>query len=114
MSMNFLNLTSLIGFGSSKREEGAKMFMNEELSKINNAGKHSPGPIYNFNEDPIKYKNQPNWGFGTDERKFGANAKYDFYENVGFYDDPVAADHARKPACAAPKIGTEPRVSKFN
>ena len=38
-------------------------------------------------------------------------AKYDFYENALFLDDPVNADQNRKPRICAPKIGTEPRVS---
>ena len=37
--------------------------------------------------------------------------RYDFYENNMFLDDPMAADLTRKGRCAAPKIGTEPRVS---
>ena len=36
--------------------------------------------------------------------------KYDFYENAIFLDDPISADHTRKPKCTAPKIGTEPRM----
>lgn len=36
--------------------------------------------------------------------------RYDFYENNMFLDDPMAADLTRKGRCAAPKIGTEPRV----
>ena len=39
-----------------------------------------------------------------------SKAKYDFYENERFLDDPIEADHARKPKCLAPKIGTEPRM----
>jgi len=42
----------------------------------------------------------------------GDKPKYDFYENAMFLDDPMNADIARKARCAAPKIGTEPRVSK--
>jgi hypothetical protein len=38
-------------------------------------------------------------------------AKYDFYENAMFLDDPLQADLSRKEKCKAPKIGTEPRVS---
>ena len=37
--------------------------------------------------------------------------RYDLYENNMFLDDPMAADLTRKGRCAAPKIGTEPRVS---
>jgi hypothetical protein len=40
--------------------------------------------------------------------------RYDFYENNMFLDDPMAADLTRKGRCAAPKIGTEPRVSFFS
>jgi hypothetical protein len=40
--------------------------------------------------------------------------RYDFYENNMFLDDPMAADLTRKGRCAAPKIGTEPRVSCFH
>ena len=38
--------------------------------------------------------------------------KYDFYENALFLDDPIQADLNRKGRTCAPKIGTEPRVSK--
>jgi len=38
-------------------------------------------------------------------------AKYDFYENDRFLDDPIEADHTRKDRCLAPKIGTEPRFA---
>jgi hypothetical protein len=37
--------------------------------------------------------------------------RFDFYENNMFLDDPMQADLSRKGRCAAPKIGTEPRVS---
>ena len=53
----------------------------------------------------------PNWGFGTSERMSKDKPKYDFYENAMFLDDAPQADLSRKPRCAAPKIGTEPRVS---
>jgi len=36
--------------------------------------------------------------------------RFDFYENNMFLDDPMNADLTRKARCAAPKIGTEPRV----
>ena len=83
--------------------------MSEELSKNLNAGKHSPGPVY-FNEEANKYDKAPGWAFGTADRPFGAKAKYDFYENAGFLDDPIGADHSRKERTLAPKIGTEPRM----
>lgn len=38
--------------------------------------------------------------------------RFDFYENNMFLDDPMQADLTRKARCAAPKIGTEPRVRK--
>ena len=44
----------IFGFPQSKREDGEKIYLGE-LTKINNTGKCSPGPIYNYNED-IKYK----------------------------------------------------------
>lgn len=80
-----------------------------ELTKTNNAGKQSPGPIYNY-QDQIKYQKPPGWGFGTSEKMGSDRPKYDFYENVGFLDDPTSADLARKTRCTAPKIGTEPRM----
>jgi hypothetical protein len=43
----------LYGFPQAKRDDGAKVYMGE-LTKLNNAGKNSPGPIYNYQED-IKY-----------------------------------------------------------
>lgn len=52
----------------------------------------------------------PGWGFGTAPRGYSDKPKYDFYENVGFLDDPLSADASRKDKCLAPKIGTEPRV----
>jgi hypothetical protein len=39
--------------------------------------------------------------------------RFDFYENNMFLDDPMQADLTRKARCAAPKIGTEPRVSIY-
>ena len=39
----------------AKRDEGAKLFMGE-LTKTDNAGKNSPGPIYEYH-DQIKYDN---------------------------------------------------------
>ena len=80
-----------------------------ELTKTNNAGKQSPGPIYQY-QDQIKYTKPPGWGFGTADKMGGDRPRYDFYENVGFLDDPMTADLARKEKCKAPKIGTEPRM----
>jgi hypothetical protein len=37
----------------AKRDDGAKLFMGE-LTKTDNAGKNSPGPIYMF-QDGVKY-----------------------------------------------------------
>ncbi len=50
------------------------------------------------------------WGFGTAERMGKDKPRFDFYENNMFLDDPMNADLTRKARCAAPKIGTEPRV----
>lgn len=80
-----------------------------ELTKLNNAGKQSPGPIYEY-QDEVKYSKPPGWGFGTSERVGEDKPKYDFYENAAFLDDPLEADASRKPRCKAPKIGTEPRM----
>lgn len=44
----------MFGFSQAKRDDGAKVFMGE-LTKLNNAGKQSPGPIYNY-KDQVKYK----------------------------------------------------------
>ena len=52
----------------------------------------------------------PAWGFGTSDRMGKDKPRFDFYENNMFLDDPIQADLARKERCAAPKIGTEPRV----
>jgi hypothetical protein len=41
--------------------------MSEGLARINNAGKHSPGPIYGV-EEKNKYDNAPGWAIGTAER----------------------------------------------
>jgi len=37
----------------AKRDDGAKLFMGE-LTKTDNAGKNSPGPVYMF-QDQVKY-----------------------------------------------------------
>ena len=37
----------------AKRDDGAKLFMGE-LTKTDNAGKNSPGPVYAF-QDNVKY-----------------------------------------------------------
>lgn len=91
-----------------------------ELTKTDNAGKISPGPIYLYN-DGIKFDNvriiilniwffiwfqAPNWSLGTEVRIGEDKPKYDFYENALFLDDPVEADLSRKARCLAPKIGT--------
>jgi len=96
----------------AKREDGAKLFMGE-LTKTDNAGKNSPGPVYMFN-DQIKYDNAPGWSMGTEVRVGEDQPKYDFYENALFLDDPVEADLGRKPRCKAPKVGTEPRFTGSN
>lgn len=83
------------------------MFMGE-LTKTDNAGKNSPGPVYSY-QDEIKYDNMPNWSMGTEVRVGEDKPKYDFYENALFLDDPIEADINRKHRCLAPKIGTEPR-----
>ena len=80
-----------------------------ELTKLNNAGKLSPGPIYNYT-DQIKYQHPPGWSFGNAERQASDKPRYDFYENAAFLDDPISADLSRKPKPLAPKIGTEPRM----
>ena len=101
----------VFGFSQAKRDDGEKVYMGE-LTKTNNAGKQSPGPAYQY-EDEIKYKKPPGWSFGTSERANNDKAKYDFYENAIVFDDPIAADEARKPKALAPKIGTEPRVRTY-
>jgi len=40
-------------FPKAKRDEAAKLFLGE-LTKTDNAGKNSPGPVYQYN-DEIKY-----------------------------------------------------------
>ena len=40
----------------------------------------------------------------TAEREFGAKPKYDHYENVGFYDDPVEADRGLRANFFCPLI----------
>jgi|DEB0MinimDraft_12_1074336.scaffolds.fasta_scaffold63879_2 hypothetical protein len=46
-------------FPKARRDEIGKLYMGE-LSKKNNAGKTSPGPCYNFN-DEIKFDNVSNF-----------------------------------------------------
>lgn len=91
------------GFPQAKRDDGAKVFMGE-LTKLNNAGKNSPGPVYNY-QDEIKYQQvififikicihnyniqPPGWSFGNAERSGSDKPKYDFYENAAFLDDPL-------------------------
>lgn len=79
-----------------------------ELTKTDNRGKNSPGPVYIY-EDRQKYDNAPGWSMGTEVRIGEDKPKYDFYENALFLDDPIEADISRKARCLAPKIGTEPR-----
>lgn len=43
----------IFGFPQAKRDDNAKVYMGE-LTKKNNAGKMSPGPIYNYT-DGVKY-----------------------------------------------------------
>jgi len=38
-----------------------------ELTKLDNAGKMSPGPMYGYT-DEIKFQKPPGWSFGTAER----------------------------------------------
>jgi len=40
-------------FPKAKRDDGAKLFMGE-LTKTDNAGKNSPGPVYIY-QDQVKY-----------------------------------------------------------
>jgi len=98
----------LFGFPQAKRDDVAKIYLGE-LTKLNNAGKNSPGPVYNY-QDEIKYQHPPGWSFGNAERVGVDKPRYDFYENAAFLDDPLQADATRKPRCKAPKIGTEPRM----
>jgi len=72
-------------------------------------GKKSPGPVYQFEEN-IKYRSDPQYGFGTEPKLDEIKPKYDFYENDMFLDDPINADLKRKKRVCAPKIGTEPRM----
>ena len=43
------------GFTQAKKDDGAKIYMGE-TTKNNNAGKQSPGPIYNYTVEAVKYK----------------------------------------------------------
>jgi hypothetical protein len=96
------------GFGSSKKNDADKVYGGEEMAKTANLCRHSPGPIYKYNEED-KYKKLPKWGFGTDTKMKPTKPKYDFYENDRFFDDPIEADQNRKKKVLAPKFGTEPR-----
>lgn len=82
------------GFPQAKKEDGAKIFINEDLAWTNMASKHSPGPIYDVRDDKLKYQKPPQWGFGTSTKLGAIKPKYDFYENERFLDDPIEADHA--------------------
>ena len=70
-----------------------------------NAGKHSPGRIYKY-EDQIKFEKQPGWSVGTEVRVDEDKPRNDFYENVLFLDYPIETDISLKPCCLAEKIGT--------
>ena len=83
-------------FPKADKNDGDKVFLSEEMARNANACKHSPGPAY-FYDDPTKYAKQPNFGFGTSDKIAQVKPKYDFYENDRFIDDPIEADHARKP-----------------
>ena len=107
------NTAPIYSFPHAKKDDGEKIFISEEMARNANAAKHSPGPAYTY-EDMIKFGNAPNFGFGTASKMAPLKPKYDFYENDRFIDDPIEADHTRKPRCAAPKIGTEPRMQNLN
>ena len=96
-------------FPQAKQADGDKIFLGEDLAKTVNAGVHSPAPIYDGEDQPFKYQQEPAWGFGTAPRMSESKPRYDFYENERFLDDPIEADHTRQERCKAPKIGTEPR-----
>eukprot|EP00356_Strombidium_inclinatum_P002412 CAMPEP_0170479560 /NCGR_PEP_ID=MMETSP0208-20121228/753_1 /TAXON_ID=197538 /ORGANISM="Strombidium inclinatum, Strain S3" /LENGTH=178 /DNA_ID=CAMNT_0010751981 /DNA_START=16 /DNA_END=552 /DNA_ORIENTATION=+ len=99
-------------FTKAKRDDGAKLFMGE-LTKTDNGGKNSPGPVYIY-QDQVKYDCPPGWSLGTEVRVGEDKPKYDFYENALFLDDPIEADLSRKNRCLAPKIGTQPRFHGTN
>lgn len=101
-------------FPQAEKKDGDKVYLSEDLARTSNACKHSPGPIYDVRDDKLKYSKKPAWGFGTGPKMTETKAKYDFYENERFLDDPIEADHARQPRCLAPKIGTEPRMPAQN
>ncbi|CAI2375506.1 unnamed protein product [Moneuplotes crassus] len=96
-------------FPHAKKDDGDKVFIDQEMAKTQFASKHSPGPVYVY-EDGTKFDNAPNFGFGSGPKMEVSKPRYDFYENDRFIDDPIEADHARKKKCLAPKIGTEPRM----
>lgn len=94
--------------GKASRETQAKVFLGE-LTKQENFGKKSPGPVYQF-EEVIKYPQEPLFSFGHETKLGPIKPKYDHYANDMFLDDPVAANLRRRPRACAPKIGTEPRM----
>lgn len=100
--------TQNYSFGKSNRAGQEKVFLGD-LTKQENMGKKSPGPVYQFEEN-IKYRDEPKYGFGTEPKLDEIKPKYDFYENDMFLDDPINADLKRKKRVCAPKIGTEPRM----
>ena len=62
------------GFGSSSREQAAKVFQGQEHAKLSTAGVSSPGPsAYSLRgsvgkQSSSKTKNDPTWKFGSAER----------------------------------------------
>ena len=109
MPLSTEGTSAAYNFSKARRDEASKLFAGE-LTKIENTGKNSPGPQYNY-VDEIKFETAPGWSMGTQARNGEEKPKYDFYENALFLDDPIEADLSRKKRTLAPKIGTEPRFS---
>jgi hypothetical protein len=69
----------VFGFPQAKRDDADKMFMGE-LTKQNGAGKQSPGPIYQY-QDEVKYQQV------SHAPPVGLTMRYLYVETcVGFWD----------------------------
>ncbi|CAI2375408.1 unnamed protein product [Moneuplotes crassus] len=96
-------------FPLAKKDDGDKIVTDQEMAKTQFASKHSPGPVYVYQDD-TKYQAAPKFGFGTAPKIEPTKPKYDYYEIDKIIDYPIEADKARKKRCCVPKIGTEPRM----
>lgn len=105
-----------LAFGTGERFNAGKFYLSKEMAMAQMNAKWSPGPMYQPKVD-YRYPTAPKFGFGTGKRN-PLDIKPPLYEEAitvlltfKLQDDPILADHSRKPHCPAPKFGTASRVS---